>query len=89
MACSSLAVSMVMAVTARAAVSAALAGGNRPGWRRAAGDCWFHARQAASACRAEAGELGRRCLAQHPGGDDAQVAERVLGRGAVSARPVS
>ena len=49
MACSSLPVSTVMAVAARAAVSAALAGGNRPGWRPAAGDCWFHARQAASA----------------------------------------
>ena len=50
MACSSLPVSMVMPVAARAAVSAALAGGNRLGWLWAAGGCWFQARQAASAC---------------------------------------
>ncbi len=50
MACSSLPVSMVMAVAARAAVSAALAGGNRLGWRRTAGGCWFHSCQAASVC---------------------------------------
>ena len=49
MASSSLPVSMVMAVAARAPVSAALAGGNRLGWRPAAGGCWFHSRQAASA----------------------------------------
>ena len=48
MACSSLPVSTVMAVAARAAVSAALAGGNRPGWRPAAGGCCLHSRQAAS-----------------------------------------
>ena len=51
MACSSLPVSTVMAVAARAAVSAALAGGNRLSWRRAAGGCWSCSRQAASSCR--------------------------------------
>ena len=63
MACSSLPVSTVVAVAARAAVSAALAGGTRPGWRRAADVCWFHARQAASAaerCELPGGQrLGR------------------------------
>ena len=49
--------STVMAVAARAAVSAALAGGNRLGWRRAAGGCWSRSRQAASACGPRAGEL--------------------------------